>query len=174
MKNDIINDINEEKQNIIIESKYNSETILNDILEININNDSFINNINNDSFINNIINNIIINPFSLENLDDITVSQFRLLFTNNFNNHYKIINNLGHLIYKNKNNINFCRNNNIVIYLSRDIEIKHIYEEEFYKIFKDNLKKLCIELFHIHKNDISLDNLTEYMQYFLLCFEQMD
>jgi len=148
----VINDENEE--NIIIDSIYNSRIISKDI------------------FINNITNNI--NPFSLEDLDDITVTQFRSLFTNNFNNHYKIINNLGHLIYKNKNNINFCRNNNIVIYLSRDIEIKHISEDQFYEIFKDNLKKLCIELFHIHKNDISLDDLTEYMQYFLLCFEPMD
>jgi hypothetical protein len=163
MNNDVVNEINEEKENIIIESIYNSGTKLNDIVEITINNDIFINNITNN-----------INPFSLEDLDDITVTQFRSLFTNNFNNHYKIINNLGHLIYKNKNNINFCRNNNIVIYLSRDIEIKHIYEEEFYKIFKDNLKKLCIELFHIHKNDISLDDLTEYMQYFLLCFEPLN
>ena len=148
----VINDENEE--NIIIDSIYNSRIISKDI------------------FINNITNNI--NPFSLEDLDDITVSQFRSLFKNNFNNHYKIINKLGHLIYKNKNNINFCINNNIVIYLSRDIEIKHISEEEFYKIFKDNIKKLCIELFHIHKNDISLDDLTEYMQCFLLCFEPMD
>jgi len=163
MNNDVVNEINEEKENIIIESRYNSGTKLNDIVEITINNDIFINNITNN-----------INPFSLEDLDDITVTQFRSLFTNNFNNHYKIINKLGYLIYKNKNNINFCRNNNIVIYLSRDIEIKHIYEEEFYKIYKGNLKKLCIELFHIHKNDISLDDLTEYMQYFLLCFEPMD
>ena len=165
MNNNIVNDINEENENIIIESRYNSGTTLNDIIEITI---------NNDIFINNITNNIIVNRFSLEDLDDITVSQFISLFTNNLNNHYKIINKLGHLIYKNKNNINFCKNNNIVIYLSRDNEIKYISKDEFYKIFKDNLKTLCIELFHIHKNDISLDDLTEYMQYFLLCFEPMD
>ena len=75
------------------------------------------------------------------------------------------------MIYKNKKNINFCKNNNIVSYLSKDMEIKYVSEEEFYKIFQDTIKKLCIELFHIHKNNISLEDLIEYMSSFLICFE---
>ena len=82
MNNNIVNDINEENENIIIESRYNSGTTLNDIIEITI---------NNDIFINNITNNIIVNRFSLEDLDDITVSQFISLFTNNLNNQYKFL-----------------------------------------------------------------------------------
>ena len=73
--------------------------------------------------------------------------------------------------------MNFTKNNmnkNIVTYLDRDLEVKQISERDFVKEFENNIKKLCIELFHIHKNDISLDDLTEYMQYFLLCFEPMD
>ena len=83
---------------------------------------------------------------------------------------------LGNMIYKNNNNMNFTKNNlnkNIVTYLSKDMEVKQTSEREFIKDFENNIKKLCIELFHIHKNDISIDNLIEYMKYFLLFYDSL-
>jgi translation initiation factor 2B subunit (eIF-2B alpha/beta/delta family) len=62
-------------------------------------------------------------------------------------------------------------NKNIVTYLDRDLEVKQISERDFIKEFENNIKKLCIELFHIHKNDISLDNLIDYMKSFLLFYD---
>ena len=176
------------------ELKQKSGTTLNDILGININdsdnneinnitnNNPITNNNNNDNSItnnnNNITNNnpvtniITINAFGCENLDNITTNQFTSLFKD-FNNLHKILYNLSNLVYKN-NNMNFTKNNmnkNIVTYLDRDLEVKQISERDFIKEFENNIKKLCIELFHIHKNDISLDNLIEYMKSFLLFYD---
>ena len=50
------------------------------------------------------------------------------------------------------------------------MEVKQISEREFIKEFEENIKKLCIELFHIHKDDISLDNLIEMNEKDLLHF----
>ena len=170
-----------------------SGTTLNDILGINIhdsdnneinnitNNNSITNNNDNSITNNNITNNnpvtniITINAFGCENLDNITTSQFTSLFKD-FNNLHKILYNLSNLVYKN-NNMNFTKHNmnkNIVTYLSRDMEVKQISEREFIKEFENNIKNLCIELFHIHKNDISLDNLIEYMKSFLLFYDILE
>jgi hypothetical protein len=167
-----------------------SGTTLNDILGININDsdNNIINNnpiTNNDNSItnnnNNITNNIpitniiTINAFGCESLDNITTKQFTSIFKN-FNQLHKMLYELGNMIYKNNNNMNFTKNNmnkNIVTYLSRDMEVKHISEREFIKDFEANIKKLCIELFHIHKNNISLDDLIEYMKSFLLFFDML-
>jgi hypothetical protein len=164
------NDNIKEQDNITIKSINNSGTTLNDILEININNDNSITN-----NITNITNNITINinPFGCENLDNITVKQFTSIFKN-FKHLNKMLYELGNMVYKDINNMNFTKNNmnkNIVTYLDRDMEVKQISEREFIKDFEANIKKLCIELFHIHKNDISLDNLIEYMQSFLLFYD---
>ena len=162
-----------------------SGTTLNDILGFNINDSDNveISNNNNDNSItnnNNITNNnpitniITINAFGCESLDNITTNQFTSLFKD-FNNLHKILYNLSNLVYKN-NNMNFTKNNmnkNIVTYLDRDMEVKQISEREFIKEFENNIKKLCIELFHIHKNDISLDNLIEYMKSFLLFYDTL-
>ena len=165
-----------------INTNTSSGTTLNDILGFNINDSDNIeiSNNNNDNSItnNNITNNnpvtniITINAFGCENLDNITTNQFTSLFKD-FNNLHKILYNLSNLVYKN-NNMNFTKNNmnkNIVTYLDRDLEVKQISEKDFIKEFENNIKKLCIELFHIHKNDISLDNLIEYMKSFLLFYD---
>jgi len=170
-----------EQENIILESKKKSETSFNDILGITINdsdnfnittNDNSIT--NNNNITNNITNIITINAFGCESLDNITTKQFTSIFKN-FNQLHKMLYELGNMIYKN-NNMNFTKNNmnkNIVTYLSRDMEVKHISEREFIKDFESNIKKLCIELFHIHKNNISLDDLIEYMKSFLLFFDML-
>ena len=170
------NDNIKEQDNITIKSINNSGTTLNDILEININNDNSINDNSITNNVTNITNNNItinINPFGCENLDNITVKQFTSIFKN-FKHLNKMLYELGNMVYKDINNMNFTKNNmnkNIVTYLDRDMEVKQISEREFIKDFEDNIKKLCIELFHIHKNDISLDNLIEYMQSFLLFYD---
>ena len=168
-------DVKKDQEHIITKTNNNSGTTLNDILEITINNDNSTNNDN--SVTNNITNNNItinINPFGCENLDNITTKQFTSIFKD-FKHLHKMIYELGNIVYiKNRSNMNFTKNNmnkNIVTYLSKDMEVKQISEREFIKDFEDNIKKLCIELFHIHKNDISLDNLIEYMKRFLLFYD---
>jgi len=162
--NDItVNDIT--VNNITVNDIIVNDIIVNNIIDFN----EFIN----DNSNNNNITIHTINALGCEHIDDITTNQFRSLFTNNCNNHYKIAYKLSCLIYKNKNNMNFTKHNmnkNIITYLSRDMEVKDVSEEEFYKIFLNNIKKLCIELFCIHKANISLDDLITYMQGFLLCF----
>ena len=136
-------------------------------------NDNKVTNNNNNITNNNPVTNIItINAFGCENLDNITTNQFTSLFKD-FNNLHNILYNLSNLVYKN-NNMNFTKNNmnkNIVTYLDRDLEVKQISERDFIKEFENNIKNLCIELFHIHKNDISLDNLIDYMKSFLLFYD---
>jgi len=158
---------------------------LNDILGITVNEsdnteiNNTINNItnNNNPIINNnttnnthITNHITINAFGCESIEHITTRQFNSLF-DNFSNLNKILYNLSSLVYiKNRNNMNFTKNNmnkNIVTYLDNDMEIKQISEREFIKDFQENINKLCIELFFIHKNELSLNNLIENMASFL-------
>ena len=165
-------------------TRYTNGTSFNDLIGININdsnnNDiSITNNITNNNpitnNITNITNNITLNAFGCENLDNITTTQFTSIFKN-FNQLHKMLYELGNMVYKNTNNMNFTKNNmnkNIVTYLSRDMEIKQISEREFIKEFENNIKKLCIELFHIHKNDISLGDLIEYMKSFLLFYDTL-
>ena len=64
-------------------------------------------------------------------------------------------------------------NKNIVTYLSRDMELKTLSEREFIKEFEKNIKKLCIELFYIHKNNLSVNDLIEYMKSLLLYYEMI-
>ena len=174
------------EDNIIPECKKKIGTTLNNILGININDSDNIkinnNNNNDNSITNNITNNnpitniITINAFGCESLDHITTLQFKSLFKN-FNHLHKILYKLSNLVYiKNSQNMNFTKNNmnkNIVTYLDCDMEVKQISEREFIKEFEENIKKLCIELFHIHKDDISLDNLIEYMKSFLLFYDTL-
>jgi len=144
---------------------------LNNILNLNLT-DSQINNTTN-----NIINNhITINAFGCESLEHITINQFKSLF-NNFNELHKILYKLSSLVYiKNSSNMNFTKQNmnkNVVSYLDTDMEVKHISERDFIKEFEDNIKKLCIELFHIHKNDIKINDLIEYMKSFLMVYDNI-
>ena len=177
-----VKDINEEKVKT-------SGLTLNDILNSNVsdsnnainingdnNNNTTTNNINN---INNNINNNItinINPFGCESLQHISIKDFSSIFKN-FDHLNIILYKLSNLIYiKNNNNMNFTKynmNKNIVTYLSRDMELKTLSEREFIKEFEKNIKKLCIELFYIHKNNLSVNDLIEYMKSLLLYYEMI-
>ena len=111
-----------------------------------------------------------INSFGCENIAHIDLNKFKSLFDND-----NLLYNLSNLLYKNRSNINFTKDNiNIVTYLDNDMEIKNMNEDEFITKFKNNIKNLYIELFYIHKNDISHDDLVKYMQIFLLSFETLD
>jgi hypothetical protein len=126
---------------------------------------------------NNIINNIAItiNAFGCETLDHITTKDFISLFKHK--NIDLILFNLSTLIYiKNTNNQNFTKQNlnkKIVTYLDRDMEIKQLTEKTFLAEFEENIKKLCIELFYIHKNNLSIEDLIEYMRMYLLYIQKV-
>ena len=67
--------------------------------------------------------------------------------------------------------MNFTKNNmnkNIVTYLTKDMKFKTLSEREFVKEFEKNIRKLCIELFYIHKNNLSVKQLIDYMKSLLL------
>jgi hypothetical protein len=145
-----------------------------DDINITNNNNTINNNITNNN-INNTSNvTININAFGCESLDHISILDFKELF-NKYSNLNKILYNLSNLIYiKNNNNMNFIKNNlnkNIVSYLASDMEIKTLSERDFIVEFEKNIKNLCIELFHIHKNELSIDDIVEYMKSFLLNYE---
>ena len=72
--------------------------------------------------------------------------------------------------------MNFTKNNmnkNIVTYLTKDMKFKTLSEREFIKEFEKNIKKLCIELFYIHKNNLSVKQLIDYMKSLLLYYEML-
>jgi len=154
---------------ITVNESDNTE-INNTINNITNNNNPIINNNNTTTNNTHITNHITINAFGCESIEHITTRQFNSLF-DNFNNLNKILYNLSSLVYiKNSNNMNFTKynmNKNIVTYLDNDMEIKQISERDFIKDFQENINKLCIELFFIHKNELSLNNLIENMASFL-------
>ena len=163
-----------------------SGVTLNDIMNSNIldsnntTNNNTTNNNSNNTTINgdNIINNITINvnSFGCESLQHISIQDFSSLF-NNFDHLNTILYKLSNLIYINNiNNMNFTKynmNKNIVTYLTKDMKFKTLSEREFIKEFEINIKKLCIELFYIHKNNLSLEELIYCMKSLLLYYEML-
>ena len=172
----IIEPINNNPILISHEPIINTGTTFNDLLGITITeSDNAI--INSNNITNNTTNNInttnnfiTINAFGCENIKHITIGEFKNLFNNlNFT---KILENLAELIYiKNANNMNFTKQNTnkqIVTYLNDNMKIKRMSEKEFFKEFEENIKKLCIELFYIYKDDLKYDDLIEYVKSFLM------
>jgi vacuolar-type H+-ATPase catalytic subunit A/Vma1 len=53
------------------------------------------------------------------------------------------------------------------------MEIKQLSEKDFLKEFEENIKDLCIELFHIHKKDLSINDLIEYMKTYLYYIQKV-
>ena len=167
----------------------NKGLTVNDIINSDVeltNNDNTTNNIDNttnnidNTTNNNITNNnnitININPFGCESLQHISIKDFSSIFKN-FDQLNIILYKLSNLIYiKNNNNMNFTKHNmnkNIVTYLARDMEFKTLSEREFIKEFEKNIRKLCIELFYIHKNNLSVNELIECMKSLLLYYEML-
>jgi hypothetical protein len=135
----------------------------------NFNNTTNTNSNNNIITINNNIYNNTPNPFGCESLEHITFKDFRLIF-NNFNG---ILQKICHYVYnKNSNNMSFYKNNQnktIVSYLDKNLDIVSISEKEFIKELKTNIINLSIELFHIFKSEVNIDELICYMRNFLCC-----
>jgi len=175
------NDYSPEK--LKIKDKYKKGFILNDIIDSsidntinNITNNTNSNNNNNNNITNNITNNsnnniiININPFGCESLEHITTKDFKSIF-NNYEKLNIILFQLSNLVYiDNINNMNFTKNNlnkNIVTYLSSNMEYKTLPERQFLKEYENNIKTLCIELFHIHKNKLTVTEMISYMTNYL-------
>ena len=168
----IIKPINNDS--IIQEPLIKKGTTFNDLLGITISeSDNTVINNNSNNTTNNINttnNYITINAFGCENIKHITIGEFKAAF--NTINLTKILENLAELIYiKNVNNMNFTKQNTnkqIVTYLNDNMSIKRMSEKEFFKEFEKNIKKLCIELFYIYKDDLKHEDLIEYIKCFLL------
>ena len=177
-KQEIEDDINDNHESITVNDIINSNITISD------SNNTINNNINNTTIINGDINNITnnnnitinINPFGCESLQHISIKDFSSIFKN-FDQLNIILYKLSNLIYiKNDKNMNFTKynmNKNIVTYLSRDMELKTLSEREFIKEFEKNIRKLCIELFYIHKNNLSVKDLIECMKSLLLYYEMI-
>lgn len=122
------------------------------------------NNIIND---NRTINNnyiININPFKCESLDHITLDDFKTIYETIKGIDAKLF----HFIYeKNKQNINFYKdniNNNTLAYIDHHMEIQYIHEKQFINELISGLNKSKIQLFHIFKNNLTADELVNYLK----------
>ena len=169
-----------------LEEEIKNGLSFNDIVNSNVTDfNNVTNNINNTTNINgnHIINNtthnnitININPFGCESLQHISIKEFSSIFKN-FDQLNIILYKLSSLIYiKNNNNMNFTKHNmnkSIITYLAKDMELKTLSEREFIKEFENNIRKLCIELFYIHKNNLSVNELIECMKSLLLYYERL-
>ena len=129
--------------------------------------------INNNINITNITYNIPVNPFGCESLEHITFNDFKNIFTN-ING---ILQKLCSYVYlKNTQNMSFCKPNQnkaIVSYIDKNVEIVNATEKEFIDELKYNINNLAIELFHIFKSKLDINELVGYMQNLLLCQEEI-
>ena len=138
-----------------------------------INNDNHIDNsinitnniTNNDNRTINNTNYIInINPFKCESLDHITLEDFKTIYETIKGIDAKLF----HFIYeKNKKNINFYKdniNNNTLAYLDHHMEIQYIHEKQFIDDLICNLNKSKIQLFYLFKDNLSADEIVNYLK----------
>ena len=148
----------------------------NDIIaNSNVNNShNIINNTTNNNIIN-ITNNYNIpkNPFGYESLEHITFTDFKSIFSS-LNG---ILQNVCNYVYlKNENNMNFCKQNQnkfVITYLDKNFDIVNITETKFIEELKYNINNLAIELFHIFKSQLNVDELISYMRNLLVCQENI-
>lgn len=134
-------------------------------------NNHIVNNIDN-RIINNITINI--NPFKCESLDHITLEDFK----NIYNTISNIDSKLCYFIYhKNKENIYFFKNNlkyNIVSFINDKMELQSMDEPHFIKELIYNINESKIELFHIFKNDLTEDEMLNYMKNMIIYHNNYD
>lgn len=113
-----------------------------------------------------------VNPFGCETLNHISIQDFKSIF----NNYNSIIQKLCEFIYiNNQDNMNFYKNNKnkkFVSFLNSDLKINCIPENKFIKDLTTNIKELSIELFYMFRNELSIDELINYMKN-LLMYERM-
>lgn len=127
-------------------------------------NNIVINNITNNVVNNDVVININVNSLGLENLDHISISDFKKIFRKMDT----MMDNLCyHIFNRHIPNISFYKNNlnkKIVSYLTRNLEIERINENDFIIELRKYLEDICIQLFYNFKNQLSKDELILYMR----------
>ena len=134
----------------------------NDAKITNIVGDNNITNIDNSRRINNFFINV--NPLGLESIDHISIRDFKNIFTNMETIMDKLC---YHIFNRHVPNISFYKNNlnkQIVSYLNKNLEIKLMDEKIFLNKLRDFLEDLCIQLFHNFRDQLSEDELIQYMR----------
>jgi len=105
-----------------------------------------------------------VNPLGLESINHISIRDFKSIFTNI----ETIMDKLSyHIFNRHVPNISFYKNNlnkQIVSYLNKNLEIKLIDEKVFLNKLRDFLEDLCIQLFHNFRDQLSEDELIQYMR----------
>lgn len=121
------------------------------------------NHIDNSKVINNNIT-INVNPFGLESLEHITLKDFKYIFSDT----ESLMNKLCNLVFnKHLSNISFYKynlNKKIITFLSKNMEIERIKEQDFIMQFKRLLEDTCILLFYQYREQLNLDELIKYMK----------
>jgi len=151
-----VDDTNNEQLNNATGNILTDNTIQNSNVSIN---SSITNNITNITNIN-----IGINPFGLETIEHITLKDFKYIFSDTT----RIMDKLCHLVFTRKlSNISFYKynlNKQIISFLSKNMEIEKIDENDFIQQFKHLLEDTCILLFYQYREHLNKDELIKYMK----------
>ena len=150
----------------------NNTEVINHNTTTSTNSNNIINNTTNNNIINITNNyNIARNPFGYESLEHITFNDFKSIFSS-LNG---ILQNVCNYVYlKNETNMNFCKQNQnkfVITYLDKNFDIVNITETKFIEELKHNINNLAIELFHIFKSQLNVDELISYMRNLIVCQE---
>lgn len=123
---------------------------------------------------NNITNITMPHPFGYESLEHITFKDFKNIFSDLNEIMFKVCN---YVYTKNDSNKSFYKinqNKNIVTYLDKNFDVVNTSENTFIDELKKNIHVLAIELFHIFKEQISINELILYMRNLLKCINTKD
>ena len=105
-----------------------------------------------------------IQPFGLESLEHITLKDFKYIFADAS----KLMNKLCNYVFlQNQSNISFYKhnlNNQIISFLSKNMEVEKIDEKGFVIQFTRLLEDTCILLFYQHKEQLTEFELIRYMK----------
>lgn len=105
-----------------------------------------------------------VNPLGLETYKHINIKDFK----NIFKKVDTLMDNLCyHIFNRHIPNISFYKNNlnhKLVLYLTKNLEIERVDEQDFYLELRNNLEDMCIQLFHNFKNELSREELISYMR----------
>lgn len=150
------------QQNINIDNTVQHNNIV-------VNNNTNITNITNNS---NDTYNINIEPKFIINVNPLGLETYEHISIKDFNKIFKKVDTLMdilcyHIFNRHIPNISFYKNNlnqKLVLYLTKNLEIERVDEQEFYLELKHNLEDICIQLFHNFKNDLSKEELISYMR----------
>ena len=144
----------------------NNSAVVNNTNSNNTTNITNITNNSNDTYNINLHQKVIINvnPLGLETYEHISIKDFKKIFKKVDT----LMDNLCyHIFNRHIPNISFYKNNlnqKLVLYLTKNLEIERVDENEFCIELKHILEDMCIQLFHNFKNELSKDELVSYMR----------